>query len=72
MDEWKPVSETPKYPGDKHLIFDGHEIYVGWLISGFWHVCKDGVTIDGDATFGVDDLYGSVTHWAPLPSAPVQ
>jgi len=70
MSEWISVDKYPELSGDKHLIFDGYEIYMGWLVGGHWVVCKDGITIKGDARFGEDDLYGSVTHWMSLPKPP--
>ena len=68
--KWTSTDIVPQYCKDKHLLFDGHEIYVGWMIAGQWHICTDGIMIDGDACFGEDDTWGPFTHWMPLPEPP--
>ena len=68
--KWISVETEPEKPHDKHLIFDGTEMYIGWMVFGDWEVCTDGITIAGDATFGDDDTWGPITHWAPLPPVP--
>jgi hypothetical protein len=68
--KWISVDVVPEKSADKHLLFDGYEIYLGWMIAGQWHVCNDGITIDGDACFGTDDTYGPFTHWRSLPAPP--
>ena len=70
--DWIEVNDWQPEPLEKILIWDGYEIYMGYYRTTrpHWCVNTDGVTIDGDASFGDDDTYGPITHWCELPTAP--
>lgn len=72
---WQPIETAPR-DGSDVLLFEVYERLpaIGWWCEkkGRWYANTEVYDVDGNACI-IDKLYNDgITHWMPLPSAPVQ
>ena len=65
--EWHPIESAPR---DETVVllycpdsWDSDEVRVGWWFEDGWYDSEG-------ASHPLTDIYGTPTHWMPLPSPP--
>lgn len=73
-DRWLPIESAPS-DGRYLLLWEQYSEapFVGYWVNDRWGVCHEHVDAEGgwDGAIVVDKLQCPITHWMPLPAAPL-